>query len=86
MYSFVTEVIVGHGVQDVHVTNADVRQDNRVVASITEVTDPGGLPTLGDAGLMIYSVSPHDGGIFVKVDVKWDTDLHYILTFFVDEE
>ncbi len=84
MFSFATEVVVGHGVQDVHVTNADVRADSNVVASITEVTDPGGLPTLGTAGLMIYSVSPTDGGIFVKVDVKWESDLHYMLTFFVD--
>ncbi|TVP41369.1 hypothetical protein [Candidatus Nitrosocosmicus arcticus] len=84
MYSRTSDVLVGRGVIDYRFVESDVHANYKVVASITEVSDPGGLPKIGAAGLMIYSVSPGEGEIWVKLEIKWVHDLHYRLTFFIE--
>ena len=83
MYSWTSDVLVGRGLIDFRLEDGDVHADYKVVASITEV-DRDGSPKTGAACLMIYSVSPGEGEIWVKLEIKWVNDLHYKLTFFID--
>lgn len=84
MWSRTSDVLIGHGLIDLRFEEADVHPNYKVVASITEVSESGGIPKLSPACLMIYSVSPGEGEIWVKLEIKWVEDLHYRLTFFID--
>jgi hypothetical protein len=77
----------GHGlISSKFFGNSGATSASRVVASITEVTDPGGEPFVGAASLSVLNVSLNNAGeIWMKVFVNWQTDLNYRITVFIDQ-
>lgn len=63
MQSYNSGIHIGHGIIGYKWGGTlNVNGNSKVVASITEVTDPGGEPMLGNANLSVISVAPNDRG------------------------
>ncbi len=70
---------------DFHVDDPRVTANSDAVASITEVSDPGGEPMIGNASLTVNSVAPNNNGqMYVEVNIDYDRDITFRLTFFVN--
>ena len=66
----------GRGVFVINIPNVGVNRHSNVVASATEVAQPGSVPVLGDAGVTVQSVAGHDNGsVSVRVLVEWDSSV-----------
>ncbi|MGC2684784.1 MAG: hypothetical protein WA323_23220 [Candidatus Nitrosopolaris sp.] len=77
----------GHGIINDHINTpgSGINHNSRVVASITELTDPGGRPFLGDASLSVLSVAPNDDGtVDLKININWGSDLNYRVSILAD--
>jgi hypothetical protein len=79
MPAFRTGVLTGRSIMDWNVSRADIVARSRVVASISEV-NANGDPFIGTASLIVHGVAPYNGGVWIKVEVKWERDLPFRIT------
>ena len=85
MAPHISGVNVGRGLLDFRWTGLGVNRNSKAVASISEVTDPGGEPMLGNANLSVLSVSPNDAGeLWIRINIDWPSDLHYKVTAIIE--
>lgn len=75
----------GNGATNLNITSSGIHANSRVFASISEYnTDPNLNRFSGNAYLFIYSVSPYNGGVVVKLNVGWNTPLNICVSLLVD--
>jgi hypothetical protein len=70
-----TAIVVTHGVRDWNIGVAGVVKGSAVVVSLCEVTADTHTPFLGNANMSVANVETHDGGIIVRTNVAWGSDL-----------
>ena len=65
--------------------HAAINANSRVVASISEYnTDPRQNRFMGDASMLIYNVSPYNGGVIIRLNVGWNSPLNVRVDVFVE--
>ncbi|MFI0785179.1 hypothetical protein ACH4Q6_06230 [Streptomyces lydicus] len=71
-----------HGIVTQPFTIPGVTRNHAVMVSLTEI-HPDGQPFIGDAVMKVCNVAAHDGGVDVRAEISWDSDLPVRVSFLV---
>lgn len=75
----------GSGTVRLNCGHAAINANSRVVASISEYnTDPRQNRFMGDAPMLVYNVSPYNGGVIIRLNVAWNGPLNVRVDVFVE--
>lgn len=67
----------GSGTVNLNCSNASINANSRVFASVSEYnTDPRQNRFMGNAYMLIYNVSPYNGGVIIRLNVGWNNPLN----------
>lgn len=75
----------GHGTVRLNCGHPSIRSSSRVFVSISEYnTDPNQNRFVGDAFMLVYNVSPYNGGVVVRFNVGFSSALNVRIDVLVD--
>lgn len=69
-------LFTGRGTSVVRINNPEITVDSDVTASIGEMT-ANDTPFIGDALMRVCNVAPFNGGVFVRVEIGWSSNLRF---------
>ncbi len=75
----------GQGLVKINCGDSRIGSNSRIFASICEYnTEPRLNRFIGAALLLIYNISPYNGGVVIVINVPWDSPLNIRIDILVD--
>ena len=75
----------GFGTVRLNCGHGSIKANSRVFVSVSEYnTDPTQNRFIGDAYMLVYNVSPYNGGVWVRINVGFSSALNVRLDVLVD--
>jgi hypothetical protein len=69
-------IFTGKGFIRCRINDSRITTASDVTAGIGEM-DGNNIPFIGDAVMTVHNVAPFNGGVFVRVNVAWDSPLRF---------
>ena len=75
----------GNGAVRLNFANAGIHAGSRVSASVSEYNTAWNVDRfIGNADLQVLNVAPYNGGVWLRVNVGWNSPINVCVSLFVD--